>query len=101
MEARALEIVYGAVQALNEQIENPDERIPLAPESTLLGKDAHLDSLSLATLLLFAEQRIEDTFGVRLVLSDERALSIATSPFVTIESFARHIERLLKQSGQA
>jgi len=61
MEARALEIVYGAVQALNEQIENPDERIPLAPESTLLGKDAHLDSLSLATLLLFAEQRIEDT----------------------------------------
>lgn len=101
MHDRAFEIVYGAVRELNEQMESAEQRIALLPESALFGREGRLDSLGLVNLIVLAEHRIEDAFGVTITLADERAMSLEKSPFRTIATFAEYVDTLLKESGRA
>jgi acyl carrier protein len=82
-----LAAIYGAVDEVNEA-RAPGEQLEKTPETVLFGRAAKLDSLGLVTLIVAAEQRIEETFGVTLTLADEHALSQRHSPFRSIGSLA-------------
>lgn len=83
-----------AVEELNR--ERPaDKRISLSPDTVLFGKKGSLDSLGLVSLVLRAEQNIQEDFGCAITLADDRALSEEKSPFLTINSMASYVAKLL------
>lgn len=57
-------------------------------ETPLYGDESGLDSLSLVRLIAAVERAAERAFGRRLVLADERAMSMRRSPFRTIGTLA-------------
>jgi acyl carrier protein len=70
---------------------------PAVTESTrLLGRGAVLDSLGLVTLIVDLEERIEQEFGHSVTLASERAMSQASSPFLSVATLTEHICGLLQ-----
>ena len=78
------------VETLEDICRDQDLPIVVAvdAETVLFGEGGLLDSLGLVTLIVELEQRIEDRFGVRVALADERALSERRSPYRTVGSLA-------------
>ena len=89
--------VYRAVDWVNDELP-PDRRIIKAPETRLLGPQSVLDSIHLVSLIVTTEREIEEAFGVALTLADERALSMKTSPFRSIQSLADYITLLMRDA---
>jgi D-alanine--poly(phosphoribitol) ligase subunit 2 len=87
---RILDVIYVTIEELNEELE-PEVRLERAPETMLYGEYGQLDSLRLVQLLVAAEQRIEDEFGVSLILADEHALARTTSPFRSVGTLADYV----------
>jgi acyl carrier protein len=85
-----LAAIYRAVDWINGELP-PDRGIIKAPETRLLGSQSVLDSMRLVSLIVAIEREVEDAFGVALTLADERALSMKTSPFRSIQSLADYI----------
>ncbi len=57
------------------------------------------DSLGLVSLVVAAEESIEDTYGVNISLADERAMSQSKSPFRTIGTLAEYASQLIGESN--
>lgn len=85
------------VAGLREVIEQSDRPMPATIDETtsLIGKQAVLDSLALVTLIVDLEQRVEEEFGAALTLADDRAMSQRSSPFRTVGSLVAYLEQLL------
>lgn len=94
-----LQAIYRAIDADNAGLESA-QQLPKSPTTALYGAPGALESLRLVTLVATVECEIEDTFGVPLVLADERALSQRRSPFLTVSTLADYIEQLLAETGQ-
>lgn len=85
------------VAGLREVIEQSDRPMPASIDETtsLIGKQAVLDSLALVTLIVDLEQRVEEEFGAALTLADDRAMSQRSSPFRTVGSLVAYLDELL------
>ena len=86
----ALVIVLKALENLNEELE-PEDRIPVAPDTRLFGNDAVIDSLSLVSLIVDVEQALADELGTPISLTDDRAINQEVSPFTTPRTLAEYI----------
>lgn len=73
--------VYEAISGFNEEESLDLER---SLDTPLLGAGSKLDSLTLVRFIVVLEQRIEDTFGRAVSLTDEKAMSQRNSPFRTL-----------------
>ena len=91
-----LAAIYRAVDWINDGLP-PDHRLIKAPETKLVGPQSVLDSIQLVSLIVTTEREIEDAFRVAVTLADERALSMKTSPFRSIQSLADYIALLIKK----
>jgi acyl carrier protein len=60
----------------------------LSAETRLFGSKGLLDSLALVALVIAVEQAIEDKFGIRIELADDKALSQKNSPYRSIQTLA-------------
>ena len=87
------------MSGLHEVFSQKDQPLPdLANGSVnLIGRQAVLDSLDLVTLIVDLEQRLEEEYGVALVLADERAMSQRSSPFRTPQSLTDYICLLIEE----
>jgi acyl carrier protein len=70
---------------------------PIGADTRLFGGDSTLDSTALVSLIVEVEQQVNETYGIDIVIADDRAMSQAHSPFRTIGSLADYIETLLKE----
>ena len=59
------------------------------------GDDNGIDSLSLVRLVAALERAAEQQFGRRVVLADERAMSMRRSPFRTVATLAELLQERL------
>ena len=75
----------------NAELSNPSEKTPL------FGARGFINSLGLVNLIVGIEERISEEFGRDIVLADERAMSQKVSPFLSIGSLARYVEKLLEE----
>lgn len=73
----------------------------LGPETALFGRRGLFDSLGLVNLILAIEEALLDELGVSVVLADERAMSQARSPFLTVASLAEYVARLVDEAVAA
>lgn len=68
----------------------PDESTPL------LGRRSFLDSLSLVSLLVDIEQKLNEDHGISLTIADEKALSQEKSPFRTVATLVDYLQTLIR-----
>jgi acyl carrier protein len=94
MKDKILELVTEAANELNQFI---DFKMPLdeGRDCELYGQGGLLDSISLVTLIVKVEEKIENEFDVGIILASEKAMSQHRSPFHSIGTLSDYIESLL------
>ena len=95
---RVLRAIGEAVDELNRGLPR-ERRAQKGPESALYSESGSLDSLSLATLVVLTEMKLEKEFGCTISLADEKAMSQRRSPFRTVGSMAEYATLLLEENG--
>ena len=82
MRERVFAVVSACIGDLNEELEY--ESLRNVTEATpLFGGADGVDSLSLVALVAALERELETAFDKRVVLTDERAMSMRNSPYRT------------------
>ena len=90
-------VLDAAVGELN--LELPDgKRLVNAPQASLYGGDAGLDSLELMRFLILVEQKVSQALGIAVSLADERALTRTESPYTNLKSLAGYLVELIEEA---
>lgn len=92
-ESKIQSLVLDAI-ALTNQSREDSEQIPVAQDTALYGSQGNLDSMGLVALLIDIEEMLQDE-GANVSLSDERAMSMANSPFKNVNTLVDHISNLV------
>lgn len=89
------------VEAINELNQTLDIPLPTdgGIDSPIYGKNGILDSISLVSLIVSVEQKVEDHFGVSIILANEKAMSQRNSPFLTIGTLSNYVQTLVEGSS--
>jgi len=93
---KLLNIIYNCIDEINVQNE-PDKQLSKTDETVIFGKASHLDSLGLVNLIVSLEEAVNDEFNLEIILADERAMSLESSPFRTVSTLADYILLLLRE----
>src|SRR5262245_21161472 len=88
-----LQILFATIDELNLQ-RPTSEQIRKDPETVLSGPNGTLSSLELVNLVVGAEERLEDAFGVMLNPADEKTAERPDSPFQTVVTLLQYIKFL-------
>lgn len=96
--SKVLQVIFDAIASLNEE-RGPSDQIPLTESTALFGGASALDSLSLVSVIVDVESKIQSEFGVTAMLTDDRAMSRKVSPFTSVQTLADYIVELLAGSG--
>ena len=93
------------ISSLHDILSEQDEKggIPIKDfsESThLIGPRSFLDSLTLVSVIVDIEQKVNDEYRVSISVADERAMSQDKSPFRTIGTLAEYVQLLIKEQKQ-
>jgi acyl carrier protein len=93
---KVLACVYAAIDEANEdRLDLPP--LPKSLDTQFQTGAAALDSLALINFLVAVEEGIGREFGVAIVLSDDRALSVEPNPLESVRALAQYIEALLRE----
>lgn len=92
----ALEIVFGALENLNEELEE-ENKVEISPKTCLFGADAEIDSLSLVSVIVDVEQEASERLGFPISLTDDRAMNQEVSPFTDPDRLADYIVTLANE----
>lgn len=86
-------IVDLLLTVLKSSLDEIDGRVDLAEGENikLFGGEGLLDSIGLVSYIVEVEEKLEDEFGVSVVLANEKAMSRRTSPFARISYLAEFI----------
>jgi len=87
--------------SLREVIAQSGQQAPaeFSEQTTLLGRNAVLDSLGMVTLIVELEQQLEEQYNRTLTLANDRAMSQKNSPFRTVETLTDYICGLLAEES--
>lgn|GEM_PF-341268 len=83
-------IISDAIMELNEELDYDHLRAPDASTPIFDGEDS-LDSLSLVSLIVDIEARVEDSFATEVVLASEKAMSMKNSPYRSVASLTEFV----------
>ena len=97
-EAVVLELIYKALQSLNDERE-PEAQINIGPDTSLFGAESTLDSLALVSVIVDIETLISDRFGRSVSLTDDRAMSREPVPFTNVALLKAYVVELLSEQA--
>jgi acyl carrier protein len=89
-----VKIIFEAIENLNEERSGNDKIAP-SESTALFGGTSALDSLSLVSVIVDVEAKMQSEFGITAMLTDDRAMSRKISPFTSVQSLADYIIELL------
>ena len=87
-------IIFSSIEELNDQLPKKS-KLRQSSTTTLFGENGKLDSLGLVNLLIIIEQNIEDEFDISITLADEKAMSLESSPFRTVDTLVNYINSII------
>jgi acyl carrier protein len=97
--SKLFDSVYKAIEEFN-QLQEPDRKLQMAPETVLLGANGVLDSLGLVNLLVTVEQQVSTDFGRPVTLASEKAFSMRNSPFATVQTLVNYLAELVEEEAE-
>ena len=68
-----------------------DQQLIVSPDAPLFGNGGQLDSMGLVALIIDIEEALREA-GYNIILTAERAMSRAQSPFKDVPSLVAYIE---------
>jgi len=86
-------IIFAALEMINH-VRDESDKIPINDEVNLFGDMGHLDSMGLVSLLIDVEESLQEE-GVRVSLSDEKAMSEKNSPFRNVSTLTDYIANII------
>jgi acyl carrier protein len=86
-------IILDALHTANLARED-DNQLTVSPEAPLFGDGGQLDSMDLVALMIDIEEALGEA-GYNVILTAERAMSRARSPFKDVPSLVAYIEECL------
>ncbi len=89
---KILQVIFDALKMTNHAREE-QKKIPITDTTILYGQDGHLDSMNLVAFLIDIEESLQDQ-GLKISLSDERAMSQTNSPFHDVQTLVDYIFQL-------
>jgi acyl carrier protein len=95
MRAEVFKVVRQAVEDLNEELDYDTLR-KVTDDTPIFGGEHGIDSLSLVTLVVGLERDVETTFGKKVVLADEKAMSMVNSPYRSVGALVDYIVQRLE-----
>ena len=95
---KILKLIFQLVDELNERLPE-EERLEKSKKTPLTGESAKLDSLKLVSLIVAAEQKVQEEFNATVTIANERILDPKESPLRTIETLADYISMLVQESA--
>lgn len=88
--------IYKALQNLADELENECLKNP-NEHTQIYGKEGHLDSLALVSLISDLEAILSEELNIDITLADEKAMSQKNSPFKDVESLSSYIAQLISE----
>jgi D-alanine--poly(phosphoribitol) ligase subunit 2 len=88
-------IVLDAIDELNQTLDVPVS-VEQGEATPIYGQDKTLDSISLVSLIVSIEQKVEDKFNMSIILANEKAMSQRNSPFLTVGTLSAYIKTLVE-----
>src|SRR5271154_1041635 len=88
-----LRVIYESIADLNMQLPE-EQRIRKSLSTVLFGAGGTLDSLGLANFIVIAEQKLEESYGFRVDLTEDDPFSPTTGHFRTVNSLATYVSEL-------
>jgi len=95
---KIVQAIFRAVDEVNQGLPE-GQRLKKSLDTVLFGRSGVLDSLGLVNLIVAAEEKIEEEFGITITIADERAMSRKNSPFRTIGTLVDYVSSLLEENG--
>lgn len=97
MSKKILELIQSSINYVNQMLEN---KIPveLGKSCPLFGEGGVLDSMSLVTLIVDLEERLEQNFNQPFILASEKAMSQKRSPFLTVGALSDYVESIIMET---
>lgn len=93
---RAKKAIYSAIDEVN-LLQPNDRQLEKRPETCLIGPDSVLSSLGLVNLVVAAEEKIDDEFGLEVPITDIVSEE-DSSQFATIDALLNYVTRLLEET---
>ena len=85
-----VDLLHRAIDSINAQLPTA-KKMAKSPDFPLIGPHSSVESLTLMSFIVDAEERIHDELGIELVLSDHIGLPLEENPFRTLDSLASDI----------
>jgi acyl carrier protein len=90
------DLVLHALENLNDE-RDPADKLVVGPQTRLFGADAELDSLALVSVIVDVEEAVSNASGRTILLTDDRAMSRAVSPFTDVAALTAYVVELLSE----
>ena len=90
-----LNLIFSSVKDLNKQ-QPPESKLKIKKNELLIAEKSNLDSLGLVTLLIIIEDKIKKDLNKKIVLVNDKLISVENTPFKTIDSLARWLVKNVK-----
>ena len=94
---QVLAIISDAISDLNDELDY-DHLRKISGTTPIFDGDDSLDSLSLVSLIVDIEARVEDSFATEVVLASEKAMSMKNSPYRSVASLTDFVLEELANS---
>jgi acyl carrier protein len=96
-----MEPIYSIISDCLTRIKNENNlSFTISPSLELIGKNSELDSMSLVTLILDIEEKINAKYNILITLANEKAMSSNNSPFKTVDTLTNYIKTLLQANKE-
>ena len=93
---RIIQTIFSAIDEINQQLPK-EQRLEKSNGAVLFDRLGNLDSMGLVSLVVAVEQKIEEEFGIMIVLTDEKVMSQKYSPFRNVKTLSNRISTLLRE----
>lgn len=99
MENQHFEIKNLVLQVVENYINENDIKIDFLDEKTrLIGSTSPFDSMDLVQIIVGVEDRLNETYNYEIILTDEKAMSRSTSPFINVTTLTNFILENINRS---
>ena len=87
------------LEVINEFIIESDIKLDseIDENTRLIGSSSIFDSMELVQFIVEVETLLEESFGIEIELTSEKAMSRKTSPFISIKTLLNYIIHESKQ----
>jgi len=92
---KVIQALFKAMDDVNQLLPKK-EQLEKSEETVLSGESGKLDSLGLVNLIVAAERKIEEDFGLHVPLTNEKVMLQSENPFKTVRTLATYIAFLLE-----